>query len=146
MGPSCLSDGVSLPVQVPSNLWRPFIINIIKGSSGIDNEVIRCNGNDSKCSCRRIISEWPHNELTRHKSWSTLTPVTHDATGRDEILHLIQKEKKWHSIRFGEMNIPLQDIRGAILTEGVIEIVIADEKRFSHHLRLWLPMLHDIVS
>jgi hypothetical protein len=136
MGPSCIPDGVSLPVQVDALIWRPFIINL-KGRSSTAR---LCKGSSSKCSCQRIINKWPtepHNELVKHKSCSSPLLITNVRTGNSSILHIIVKEKKWHSVEFGETNIPMHDLREAKLLDGRIELTMRDLTRFSSvHLSL----------
>jgi hypothetical protein len=141
MGPSCIPDGVSIPVQVSSNLWRPYRITIRGGRSSNERD---CKGSDSKCSCQRIINEWPtehHNDITLHKSCSSPLLITNVRTGMAGILHVMVKEKKWHSIEFGDMNIPMHDIRGVTLSDGQIELKMADHKRFSSSLIISILVL-----
>jgi hypothetical protein len=67
MGPSCLNDGASLPVQVSSLVYRPCIIRL-KG--GVQES--SCGSTNSRCSCQRIIDTWPFeptDQATTHKSF-----------------------------------------------------------------------------
>jgi hypothetical protein len=144
--PQILHHGFSLPVQVDASIWRPWRVHLF--GSGFnetpDTRLTSCAGKYAKCSCQRIMNQWPIQYVTRHhKSLISPSTITNIRSGKVESIRMIVEAfkkkpqgawpesngKRWKSIQFGDMDIPLADIRGVQLSEGKLEIIMTDPIR-----------------
>jgi hypothetical protein len=136
MGPSCINDGVSIPVQVDPLIWRPYRINAFHEGGNESLLLSSCQGVHT-CSCQRIINKWPiSNETKLYKSFTISTPVTHVSSGKEGIFQVIveqikkkwkavQVKREWKAIQIGDINISLSDIRGVNITDGQLDIMMS---------------------